>query len=74
MREWRCPCCQRLLFRGSIVKLQIKCPRCKSVTVLEDSLHPVKSVLVALKRAPSRNGEKGMGQELQATGTAQRGS
>ncbi|GFK92214.1 hypothetical protein NNJEOMEG_00036 [Fundidesulfovibrio magnetotacticus] len=58
MREWRCPCCQRLLFRGAIVRVQVKCPRCRSLTVLEAPAEPatstVKSVVIPLRPGKER--------------------
>lgn len=48
MKQWRCPVCSRLLFKGTIVRVQVKCPRCRSLTLLEDDA--VKLVDVALKK------------------------
>jgi phage FluMu protein Com len=31
LRDVRCPYCDRLLYRGEVVMVQIKCPRCKNV-------------------------------------------
>ncbi|WP_084407587.1 Com family DNA-binding transcriptional regulator [Maridesulfovibrio bastinii] len=34
MREFRCPVCRRLLFKGEIVRVQVKCPKCKKLVLL----------------------------------------
>jgi len=35
LTDHRCPHCNRLLYRGEILRLQIKCPRCKHVVYHE---------------------------------------
>ncbi|WP_459932170.1 Com family DNA-binding transcriptional regulator [Fundidesulfovibrio butyratiphilus] len=34
MREIRCGHCKRLLAKGSVVEIEIKCPRCNTLNVL----------------------------------------
>lgn len=31
MKEHRCPYCNKLLYRGDVIEIQIKCSRCKHV-------------------------------------------
>lgn len=35
LTDHRCPNCNRLLYRGDILRIQIKCPRCKQVVYHE---------------------------------------
>ncbi|WP_320169514.1 Com family DNA-binding transcriptional regulator [Maridesulfovibrio sp.] len=34
MTELRCPVCKRLLMKGRVVEVQIKCPKCKKIVTL----------------------------------------
>lgn len=34
MTNYRCPYCNKLLFRGKIKKVEIKCSRCKKIVVV----------------------------------------
>ncbi len=44
METFRCPKCKRKLFRGKVVKIEIKCPKCGYVfTVTDDK----KNILTA---------------------------
>lgn len=36
MPEIRCKRCNKLLFRGNGVKIEIKCPRCKLINKIEN--------------------------------------
>ncbi len=60
LKNWRCPVCARLLFRGAIIRVQVKCPRCKSMTLLVDdevkveTRPTVKSVVVPLRPGKER--------------------
>lgn len=37
MTEHRCPVCRRLLLKGRIVEVQIKCPKCKKLVTLNSN-------------------------------------
>jgi DNA-directed RNA polymerase subunit RPC12/RpoP len=30
-REYRCPHCSKLLMKGDVILVQVKCPRCKNI-------------------------------------------
>ncbi|CCO25009.1 Com family DNA-binding transcriptional regulator [Maridesulfovibrio hydrothermalis] len=34
MMEHRCPVCRRLLMKGKVVEVQVKCPKCKKLIKL----------------------------------------
>jgi len=34
MKEIRCPICNKLLFKGEAIKIEIKCLKCKSLLLL----------------------------------------
>ncbi|NDV28035.1 Com family DNA-binding transcriptional regulator [Desulfovibrio sp. JC010] len=34
MSEHRCPVCRRLLLKGKIIEVQVKCPKCKKIVKL----------------------------------------
>lgn len=36
LRPVRCVCCNRLLFRGAVEKIEIKCPKCGTVQVIQN--------------------------------------
>lgn len=36
-KEYRCPQCKRLLLKGEIIKIEIKCAKCKKVCTIIDS-------------------------------------
>ncbi|WP_415716984.1 Com family DNA-binding transcriptional regulator [Maridesulfovibrio sp.] len=37
MTEHRCPVCRRLLMKGKVIEVHIKCPKCKKlVRIVED--------------------------------------
>ncbi|MBC6503385.1 Com family DNA-binding transcriptional regulator [Citrobacter freundii] len=41
MQETRCTGCNKLLFKGSVIAVQIKCPRCKRIiNIASASEHP----------------------------------
>lgn len=40
MREFRCPVCRRLLFKGEIVRVQVKCPKCRKLVMLTPPICP----------------------------------
>ncbi|MEG0100854.1 MAG: Com family DNA-binding transcriptional regulator [Citrobacter sp.] len=41
MQETRCLGCNKLLFKGSVIAVQIKCPRCKRIsTIASATEHP----------------------------------
>ncbi|WP_321404558.1 Com family DNA-binding transcriptional regulator [Maridesulfovibrio sp.] len=31
MQEHRCPSCNRLLMKGKVIEVQVKCPKCKKI-------------------------------------------
>ncbi|WP_084146968.1 Com family DNA-binding transcriptional regulator [Maridesulfovibrio zosterae] len=35
MTEHRCPVCKRLLMKGNIIEVQVKCPKCKKLVELK---------------------------------------
>lgn len=41
LRDYRCPHCRKLLFRGLLVEgdVEIKCKHCRALTYLTASLH-----------------------------------
>ncbi len=34
MIEHRCPVCRRLLMKGRLIEVQVKCPKCKKIVNL----------------------------------------
>ncbi|WP_419779244.1 Com family DNA-binding transcriptional regulator [Maridesulfovibrio sp.] len=37
MTEHRCPVCRRLLLKGKVIEVQVKCPKCKKmVRIVEE--------------------------------------
>lgn len=36
-REYRCPECGRLLFRGQVIQVETRCPRCKRMVDFRSS-------------------------------------
>ncbi|WP_432735821.1 Com family DNA-binding transcriptional regulator [Maridesulfovibrio sp. FT414] len=34
MNEHRCPVCRRLLMKGKVIEVQVKCPKCKKLVTL----------------------------------------
>lgn len=45
MHETRCPGCNKLLFKGSVIAVQIKCPRCKRIiNIASASEHPTEKL------------------------------
>ena len=51
MTSWRCPCCARLLFKGALVRIQCKCPRCGTLTTFEerDTVATVRTAVIPLR-------------------------
>ncbi|WP_019878494.1 Com family DNA-binding transcriptional regulator [Succinispira mobilis] len=41
MQEVRCQKCNRLLFRGSVKAIEIKCPKCNHVQIITAKDHSV---------------------------------
>lgn len=37
MKEYRCLTCNKLLFKGRLIVIEIKCPRCKYLQTLKAS-------------------------------------
>lgn len=35
-KDYRCPCCNRLLARGKLIDLSLKCPKCKRIVRLRE--------------------------------------
>ena len=33
-KDYRCPCCNRLLVRGQLIEISLKCPKCKRIVRL----------------------------------------
>lgn len=45
MLETRCSGCNKLLFKGSVIAVQIKCPRCKRIiNIASASEHPTEKL------------------------------
>ena len=50
LRDKRCPYCNRLLYKGEVLRLQIKCPRCKGIVY-----HEVLDLKAAIDEHRNRN-------------------
>jgi len=35
-KEYRCPVCKRLLFKGKIIQIETRCPKCKKICRLRE--------------------------------------
>lgn len=35
MRSVRCPCCNRMLFKGASFRVEVKCPKCGRIVRLD---------------------------------------
>lgn len=40
VREYRCPKCKRLMFKGELIgRVEVKCPKCSKVSMFEVCVH-----------------------------------
>ncbi len=35
-KEYRCPCCNRKIAVGLLIRIQVKCPKCKKIVDLKE--------------------------------------
>ena len=36
LKEYRCPVCRRLLFKGKIIEIETRCPKCKKLCRIKE--------------------------------------
>jgi phage FluMu protein Com len=49
MPEIRCKKCGRLLMKGVVVAVEIKCPKCKYINVIKQSTNPKNMLTSGIK-------------------------